>query len=98
MVWGNEEEGAHRRERRSRGQGMLQLIEAQPRVLGFRPSWAADSLWALNLLWTTSPAPKSLQGLVVLVQLQRWGPVGWREALPGYEQEGREVGWSGREQ
>lgn len=28
---------------------MSLLIEAQPRVLGFKPSRAADSRWTLNL-------------------------------------------------
>lgn len=49
------------------------LIEAQPGVWGLGPSWAADSLWALNLLWEAGPAPRSLEGLVVFMQLQKWG-------------------------
>lgn len=64
--------GPQGRERR-RGWGMPQLIEAQPRVLGFGPSWVADSPWALNLLWRTDPASRSREGLVVFVQLQKWG-------------------------
>lgn len=52
---------------------MPRLIEAQPGVWGLGPSWAADSLWALNLLWEAGPAPRSLEGLVVFMQLQKWG-------------------------
>lgn len=53
------------------GIGNAPAVEAQPRVLGFGPSRAADSLWALNLLWRTGPAPGSLEGLVVFAQLQK---------------------------
>ena len=72
MVLGKGEKGVHRRENR-RGLGMARLIEAQPGVWGFGPSRAADSPWALNLLWRAGPAPRSLEGLVVFVQLQKWG-------------------------
>ena len=49
------------------------LAEAQPGVWGFGPSCAADSLWALNLLRRAGPAPRSLEGLMVFVPLQKWG-------------------------
>lgn len=49
------------------------LTEAQPGAWGFGPSCAADSLWALNLLRRAGPAPRSLEGLMVFVQLQKWG-------------------------
>lgn len=49
------------------------LTEAQPGVWGFGPSCAADSPWALNLLQRAGPAPRSLEGVVVFVQLQKWG-------------------------
>lgn len=46
---------------------MSQLTEAQSRVLGVKPSGAADSRWTLNLLWRAGPAPRSPEGLVVFV-------------------------------
>lgn len=51
------------------GMGSSQLIEAQPRVLGFQPSRAAESRRPLNLLRSAGPAPRSPRGLVVFVQL-----------------------------
>lgn len=58
-----------------------------------RPSWAADSLWALNLLWRTGPASRSLEGLVVFVQLKKRGL--WAGTKPCLT-EGRRAGEQSR--
>lgn len=60
---------------------MSQLIEAQPGVLSFEPSWPADSRWILNLLWSAGPAPRSLEGLSGICATTDTGPVGWQETL-----------------
>lgn len=61
--------GGKRRRGPQGGWGSSQLIEAQPRVLGFQPSRAAESRRPLNLLRSAGPAPRSPGGLVVFVQL-----------------------------